>query len=169
MQRASFYSDSLCLPVRSESRRGDSPSGRSGPWHAIPRGRSPMLGISRHSVAIIPQFARGGTLRGPAAVNAERGVHYDAVSNDGTHEWKSAFVRRQRMGPKPGPGVARSEDRHIPDRAARERAQADPVDSAPRLDPREAAGGRARCGIRDASAQRRGGSRARAALAVTAS
>ena len=33
-------------------------------------------------------------------------------SNDGTHETKSALLRRRRMGPEPGPGVSGSQDRH---------------------------------------------------------
>ena len=36
-----------------------------------------MLGTSRHSIAIIPQSAQGGTLRGPAAGTADRAVLYD--------------------------------------------------------------------------------------------
>ena len=84
-------------------------------------------------------------------------------SNDGTHETKSALLRRRRMGPESGEGVPRSEDRHLPDRVARERAKAHPVAETPRLASREAAGGLGCCRLRDASAQREGGGRARAA------
>ena len=45
-------------------------------------------------------------------------------SNDGTHETKPAQLRRRRMGPEPGTGLSRSQDRPVPDRVARERAQA---------------------------------------------
>ena len=39
-------------------------------------------------------------------------------SNDGTHETKPPELRRRRMGPEPGPGLSRSEDRPIPARVA---------------------------------------------------
>ena len=48
-------------------------------------------------------------------------------SNDGTHETKSAWIQRRRMGPEPGEDLSRPKDRQFPDRVARERAQAHPV------------------------------------------
>ena len=36
-------------------------------------------------------------------------------SNDGTHETKSALVRRWRMGPEPGEDLSRSQDRSLSD------------------------------------------------------
>ena len=90
-------------------------------------------------------------------------------SNDGTHETKSALLRRRRMGPEPGPGVSRSQDRHLPDGVARERAQAHPVAGTPRMGEGEEAGGRVRRRIRRPGPERQGGSRARAAHAGGAS
>ena len=40
---------------------------------------------------------------------------------------RSRRSRRRRMGPEPGQDLSRPEDRHLPDRVARERAQAHPV------------------------------------------
>ena len=51
-------------------------------------------------------------------------------------------VQRRRMGPEPGEGVPRSQDRLVPDRVARGWAQTHQVAQAPRLAAREAAGRR---------------------------
>ena len=39
-------------------------------------------------------------------------------SNDGTHETYPAQLRRRRMGPEPGTGLSRSQDRPVPDQRA---------------------------------------------------
>ena len=65
-------------------------------------------------------------------------------SNDGTHETKPALLRRWRMGPEPGQGVSRPENRLVPDRVAGERAKAHPVAGTPRLGESEAAESRER-------------------------
>ena len=53
-------------------------------------------------------------------------------------------VQRRRMGPEPGEGVPRSQDRSVPDRVARERAQAHKVAQTPRLGSRVTAEPRGR-------------------------
>ena len=93
-------------------------------------------------------------------VRADRAVHHREESNDGTHETKSALVQRRRMGPEPGEGVHRSQDRPLPDGVARERAQAHPVAEAPRLDSGQEAGRRGRRGLRGSRAQRQRRTRA---------
>ena len=70
--------------------------------------------------------------------------------------------RRRRMGPEPGTGLSRSQDRPVPDRVARERAQAHKVAEAPRLETGEAAGGRVRRWLPRAGAPPQDGRRARA-------
>ena len=59
-------------------------------------------------------------------------------SNDGTHKTKAPELQRRRMGPEPGPGVSGSQDRHFPDRVARERAKDHEVAGARRLGEGEA-------------------------------
>ena len=92
-----------------------------------------------------PSLASGGDGFSPRAfVRADRAVHHREESNDGTHETKPAELRRRRMGPQPGQGVPGPENRPVPSRVARERAQAHPVARAPRLGTREEAGGSVR-------------------------
>ena len=89
-------------------------------------------------------------------------------SNDGTHETSPAQLWRRRMGPEPGPGLSRSQDRLVPDRVTRGRAQAHKVAQASRLEAGEEAGGRVRRRIRRSGAERQEERRARAAHAGNA-
>ena len=115
-----------------------------------------------------PRRSSGVALPRRTFNRAGRAVHHREESNDGTHEESPAQLQRRRMGPEPGPGLSRSQDRPVPDGVARERAEAEQVAQAPRLGSGEAAGGPVRRRLHQPRVPGRGGRRARAAHLGTA-
>ncbi len=95
----------------------------------------------RQSRAGPPAMDDGPALREVSNAQIVQSINREE-SNDGTHETKPALLWCRRVGPEPGPGVPRPENRSVPDGVAREPAQAHPVARTPRLGAREEAGGR---------------------------
>ena len=69
-------------------------------------GRTHRHGVDFRQDLTAPNLTSGGQGVSPRGFNrADRAVHQSEVSNDGTHETKSALLRRRGMGPQPGEGV----------------------------------------------------------------